>query len=429
MNRLNPRRLLLVTVLICAAAAPLSSARGEMLLYDKDGWTLKTDGLAQGFYMLSFGDVAPAGPNIVNFDFLGTGPAGSGNTFLQSRFRSGWTGGRFNWRATKQMSENVKASAYLGVAYSISTEDAPPATNNAWDIRNGYLELEGPFGDVVIGRSVGLYTLGGIISTINITSAAMGLGNTCGVGGNNLSCYTSGYGVKFPGFWAGFYYTTPSLGGLKIKVAALDPVTVGANSTITPNPLMPMMTTATSQLWSRKPLPHFQTLITYSKTVGSLTINPFFNGFWQQIGKAGSGDTLNPYGAGAGVDLFVGAFKVGVGGSYEKGTTLYVPLFGGEAIDGAGQLRDGAGFYAQARYTIGQVDVMAGYGQSGLNRSAFDVTNNLDINKVQRNIWGALQYHTDPITWVAELNSLHHEWYGGEKQAVEVISLGASFAY
>jgi len=44
MNRVSPRRLLLVTVLIGAAAAPLSSARGEMLLYDKDGWTLKTDG-------------------------------------------------------------------------------------------------------------------------------------------------------------------------------------------------------------------------------------------------------------------------------------------------------------------------------------------------------------------------------------------------
>jgi len=321
------------------------------------------------------------------------------------------------------MSENVKASAYLGVAYSISTEDAPPATNNNWDIRNGYLELEGPFGDIVIGRSVGLYTLGGIISTINISSAAMGLGNTCGVGGNNLSCYTSGYGVKFPGFWAGFYYTTPSLGGLKIKLAALDPVTVGSAT----SPMFMMM--PTSQLWSRKPLPHFQTLITYSTTIGSLTINPYFNGFWQQIGKAGSGDTLNPFGTGGGVDVFVGAFKIGAGGSYEKGTTLYVPLFGAEAIDGNNQLRDGAGFYAQARYTIGQVDVMAGYGQSGLNRSAFDTTNNIDINKVQRNIWGAVQYHTDPITWVAELNSLHHEWYGGEKQAVEVISLGASFAY
>jgi hypothetical protein len=98
-------------------------------------------------------------------------------------------------------------------------------------------------------------------------------------------------------------------------------------------------------------------------------------------------------------------------------------------VDGAGNLRNGMGFYAQARYTINQVDIAAGYCQSGITRSTFDEAMNLDINKVQRNIWGAVQYHTDPITWVAELNSLHHEWYGGEKQAVNVVSLGASFAY
>jgi len=320
------------------------------------------------------------------------------------------------------MSENVKASAYLGVAYSVSTQNGPPATNNAWDIRNGYLELEGPFGDIVIGRSVGLYTLGGIISTINITTAAMGLGNTCGVGGDNLSCYTSGYGVKFPGFWAGFFYTTPDMGGLKIKVAALDPVAVGADQ-------MNGQMIATSQAWHKTPLPHFQTLWMYNKAFGSTSIHPYFNGFWQQIGREGTGQSLNPYGAGGGIDLFVANFKVGAGGSYEHGTNLYVPLVGNETVDGAGNLRNGAGFYAQARYTINQVDIAAGYGQSGLSRSSFDTAMNLDINKVQRNFWGAVQYHTDPITWVAELNSLHHEWSGGEKQAVNVVSLGASFAY
>lgn len=141
-------------------------------------------------------------------------------------------------------------------------------------------------------------------------------------------------------------------------------------------------------------------------------------------------DTLNPYGAGAGIDFFVANFfKIGAGGSYEHRTNLHVPLVGNESVDGAGNLRNGAGFYAQARYTINQVDIAAGYGQSGLSRSSCDAMNSLDINEVQRNYWGAVQYHTDPITWVAELNSLHHEWYGGEKQAVEVISLGASFAY
>ena len=46
-------------------------------------------------------------------------------------------------------------------------------------------------------------------------------------------------------------------------------------------------------------------------------------------------------GGGAGLDLHLGPLKLGAGGTLEKGTTLYVPLFGAEIIDGAGQLRIG----------------------------------------------------------------------------------------
>ena len=124
------------------------------------------------------GDAAPTGAVApIRFDFLGSYPPDgtAATTSSGSRFRSGWTGGRFNWRITKQLSEQTKVSAYLGIAYAISTQNAPPATNNNWDIRNGFLQIESTWGDLVIGRSVGLYTLGSIISTINITSAAPGL--------------------------------------------------------------------------------------------------------------------------------------------------------------------------------------------------------------------------------------------------------------
>ncbi|HEY0714213.1 MAG TPA: hypothetical protein VGF45_16140, partial [Polyangia bacterium] len=276
-------------------AAP-SAARAEFVLYDKDGWRLSTDGRAQGFYMLSMGDTnpSPTGPPVIDFDFLGTAPGDADNRFVSSRFRSGWTGGRFNWRATKQLTADTKVSAYLGIAYSISTQNAPADTNNLWDIRNGFIEIAAPWGELVIGRAVGLYTLGSIIHTINLTSAAVGLGNTCGTGGNNLSCYTSGYGVKFPGFWAGVYYTTPSLGGLKLKVGAMDPIAVGADPVTAPTP----PAVADSQAWARTPLPHFQALVTYDLDLGALKVSPYFNGFWQRVGRAGTSNTLDPRGAG-----------------------------------------------------------------------------------------------------------------------------------
>ncbi len=423
MNAGYLRNKLLIGLAACAALAGARTARAELVLYDKDGWTLKHDGRAQGFYMLSMGDTnpTPAAPPVVDFDFLSTSAGDADNHFVSSRFRSGWTGGRFNWRATKQMSSDTKASAYLGVAYSISTQNSPANTNNLWDIRNGFVEIEAPWGDLVVGRAVGLYTLGSIIHTINLTSAAVGLGNTCGTGGDNLSCYTSGYGVKFPGFWAGFFYTTPDMGGLKIKVGAMDPVAVGQD----PAAGAPL----DSQAWAKTPLPHFQTLITYNVTAGPVKLSPHFNGFWQRVGRAGTTQSLDPIGGGIGLDLTAGDFKIGGGGSMEHGTNLYVPLVGRETVDGNGGLRDGVSFYADAMYTVGPVDLSAGYGQSGLKRTPFDESLNLNINKVQSNIHGAIQYHIAPLTFVAELNVLHHEWYLGNKQNVQVISLGADFAY
>ena len=423
MNAGYPQKKLLIGLATCAALAGTQAAKAELTLYDKDGWTVKHDGRAQGFYMLSVGDTepSPTDPPVIDFDFLSTSAGNGDNHFTSSRFRSGWTGGRFNWKVTNQVSADTKMSAYLGIAYSISTQNSPANTNNLWDIRNGFLEVEAPWGDVIVGRSVGLYTLGSIIHTINLTSAAVGLGNTCGTGGDNLSCYTSGYGVKFPGFWAGFFYTTPDLGGLKIKVAALDPIAVGQDPAMGAAP--------DSQAWGRTPLPHFQTLITYNVTAGPVKVSPHFNGFWQRVGRAGTNEWRDPMGGGLGLDVELGPVKVGGGGSIEHGTNLYVPLVGRETIDGDGNLRNGVGFYADAMVTVGPVDLSAGYGQSGLKRTSFDEAQNLNINKLQGNIHGAVQYHISSLTLVAELNALHHEWYLGNKQNVQVFSLGADFAY
>jgi predicted porin len=417
---------------VCCAALVLSvagAARAELTLYDKDGWTVKHDGLAQGFYHLGLGDAAPVGGSAppVRFDFLGSYPAddATSNHFLGSRFRSGWTGGRFNWRITNHWSETTRVSAYLGVAYSISTHNAPPATNANWDIRNGFVQIESTWGDLIIGRGVGLYTLGSIISTIDVTSARLGFGHACGLDGDGLGCYTTGYGVKFPGFWAGAFYTTPDLGGLRIKVAALDPVKLGANQTVGGM----MGAPAISQEWARTPLPAFQVLALYEAAFGTVKIKPFFNGYWQRVGRAGAPDTLDPMGGGAGLDLHVGPVKLGAGGTLEKGTTMYVPLFGAEIIDGNGQLRSGNSFYVHGLVTLGPVDVNAGFGQAALEQSTFDQMNGININKNQRNIYAGLQYHVGPLTWVAEIALLHHTWYAGNTMDVTFASLGASFVY
>jgi predicted porin len=415
-------------ILGALALVGAGTARAEIVLFDKDGWTVKTDGLAQGFYQLGTGDSIPAGV-LSDFGGFGGGPPGADGKWTQSRFRSGWTGGRFNWRITHQLSEKTKVHAVLGVAYAISTQNNPVATDNNWDIRNGFMEIESTWGDLVIGRSVGLYTLGTIISTINNTSAALGLGNACGMGGDGLGCYTTGYGAKFPGFWAGVFYTTPDMGGLKIKLSAVDPTAAG-QAGLTGMGVGGMAPVALSQRFARTPLPMFQTLVMYNLNLGTIKINPFFNGFWQRLGKAGSDDNLDTLAGGAGIDLTLGPVKVGGGGTAEKGDSLYAPLITGSPIDGAGQLRSGTSFYVHALASLGPLDVNAGYGQATLNQSDFDKLNNLPIIDTHRNIYAGLQYHVGPITWVAELNLLHHTWHQSSAvQDVTLVTVGADFAY
>jgi predicted porin len=421
-----------VVLALCATTFAIPRARAELMLYDKEGWTLKHDGLAQGFYSLTMGDSVPKGDTPVAPQGWGgwdSPPADDDGDFLSSRFRSGWTGARFNWVAAKQVSENTSVSAVLGIAFAISTDNGPTRTNNNWDVRSAFVKIDNKhWGDVLVGRHVGLYTLGGIISTMQATSAALGLGNACGSLGDGLGCYTSGYGAKFPGFWAGIQYQTPSFAGLRIKVAALDPVTAGVDAPADAPPGTPSISVA----YNKRPLPMFQTLIRYEGDFGGFKLVPYFNGFAQTVGRAGTDDTLTPMGGGAGLDFAIGGFHAGAGGTLERGTSFYGPLYTpSSVIDGDEKLRKGSSFYVHALYSFdGIVDINAGYGQTNIKPTSFDSANDFNVQTMQSNIYGAVQYHWEKlVTFMAEVNVLRHKWDAGNKQNVQLYNLGMSFSY
>jgi hypothetical protein len=267
---------------------------------------------------------------------------------------------------------------------------------------------------------VGLYTLGSVLSAINSTSSDLGLGNACTTGGDGLGCYLTGYGVKFPGFWAGVQYQTPDLAGLRIKVAVLDPETAGADA---PQFSVP---------YTRRPLPMFQMLARHEGDFGTFKLIPYFNGFLQTVGQVGTNETLTPWGAGGGLEVHVAGLRAGAGGGFEDGSGFYGPLYSAAAvIDGAGELRQGYSFFAHALYSFGGiVDVSGGYGQANINRTTNDEANDLNVVTKQSNVHAAIQYHWDPsLTFVAEVNLLSHEWVAGNSQDVRVLSVGASFTY
>jgi len=213
------------------------------------------------------------------------------------------------------------------------------------------------------------------------------------------------------------------MGGLKIKLAAVDPTAAGQDPA--------MGAPADSMRFARTPIPMFQTLIMYNLDLGGIKINPFFNGFWQRLGRAGSDTNLDALAGGAGLDLTLGPVRVGAGGTMEKGDSLYAPLITGSPIDGVGQLRTGSSFYVHALASLGPVDINAGFGQAQLDQSDDDKAKNFAIINQHRNIYAGLQYHVGSVlTWVAEINLLHHTWHASTAtQDVTLFTLGANFAY
>jgi len=129
--------------------------------------------------MLSFGDTNPAPANRTSSTSTFSARERAEPEQLRDvRFRSGWTADG-STGATKQMSENVKASAY-SASRTRSRHRTIRATNNTGH-QERFLELEALRRPRRRTQRRPLH-VGGIISTINISTAAMGLGNTCGVG-------------------------------------------------------------------------------------------------------------------------------------------------------------------------------------------------------------------------------------------------------
>lgn len=426
-------------IALCIAIAAPQDAKADVVLYDKDGTTFLHRGLMQGFYQYGFGDQTPEGGPVGGAapvggfaDFFGA-PTGNANdnSFAASRFRSGWTGSRFDWILTKQLTDCLKASAVLEIAYSISTHNNIIATNNLWDVRNAYLRLEGDFGTIDVGRGVGMYTLGSIISTATITSAALGFGNACSLNGDGLGCLTTGYGAKFPGFWAGFFYTLPNfVDGLFVKVAALDPVSFGGGETGNVNGV----DVAASTLLDRTPLPNFQLLAMYDIKFGSTTVKPHIEAFWQRVGNdeaAAVPVEHNVTGVGLGVDIYVDDFlKLGANYCIESGTDLYAISATGLSVDGVGQLRDGTCLSINGRFTTGNLDITATYGFANVDPTDNDIASGINLFEQNTGIQAGLQYHMyDTIHWIAEFSNLKHEWMLGNTRTVNIVTLGASMTY
>jgi len=365
-----------------ACLLEIRPAAAEIPLAEKDGFTFFTDGRINAFFSQGIGDafpqptpntnVTPSGMPAPSHGVVGSGQsftagyeskqADANNNYSAQRVRNGFLATILGLGMRKKISETTVTGyvALWGTTQSFQrdrTTDSGNSHTKGFDVRNGYVELEGPWGDVKAGRQLGIF--GDISTEIDYNYGhGYGLGLPC-VDEYYASCGHIGTGAVGPGFAAGIVYSTPSFGGLKLTAGFFDPVRLlGA--------------------WNRVPIMRPEGTITFEKQLSSTAfLKLAVEGMYQPVARVESQVDPNTgvstlinrtdavWGVAGGGRIEVGPVRFGASAFRGKGLGAYVALQNSSSSfnQATFNLRSFTGYYAQAALVFGRAQISAGAGR------------------------------------------------------------------
>ncbi len=276
------------------------------------------------------------------------------------------------------------------------------------DFRQVYLTIGGGFGTVKMGRDIGLFSSEAILNDITLLGAGPPGGN---VAPGNTTLGRIGSGYIYTDFQPQITYTTPKLGGLQASVGVFQPL----RSLTAP----PQTNTA----------PGFQGKVTFDQSFGDdATLRLWASGVTQKHQTIGAGTGGLVSYTGRGMDLG-GKLTVGpvtaVANWYTAkglGTTVLNLL----DTDVRGNPRGSDGFYLQALATFGKVSVGGSYGESNLDRTAFELAAGNTLVSKNSSWVGQVRYGlTDWVTLLGEYSRASSNAHGGNAADSNSIAAGA----
>jgi hypothetical protein len=447
-----------------ALAVPLLAgrpARGELILFDDQGWTLFTEGRINSFFSLGHGNAFPTPTFNPNMGVNGQAPqhqltgangelfsAGystdqeyPGGNYFGERVRSGFLGSILAFGMKRRLSERTTINSYIafwGTSETFARDrntDAGRSTSKGFDMREGWVAFQGSWGEVIAGRQSGM--LGGISTEIDyLYGHNFGVGLPC-VEYYYPTCGHIGTGALGPGYSGGFVYATPSLAGLSLKVGLYDPVRLlGAAE--------------------RVPYPRPEGALTFERRISpSLMFKLQAEAMYQYLAQLASPRTDRVWGVAAGGRIEAGPLRLGAAVFQGKGLGSYIALQNATAtFNGATrELRYFTGMYAQAAMVFGDEQVSLGAGRvldHQLDSDKVDPGNS--ILKTQTGISVGFYHHlNDNLVLGLDYFFFRTDWWGApnstnaldasgnvvatilpgvltpEKQVVHFFNLGATF--
>lgn len=373
------------------------------------------------------------------------------------RVRSGYYPNILTIGAHKTFGPQLKLTAQVSIWGTIEPVYAkdlmPPNRNRAnggrensveADFHEGFLRLEGNWGEVNGGRFLSLYGRG-------LTEIDALYGHGYGVGFPMVShSYAApitgdlryqgptggmtGFGVLTATHAAGLTYTTPNLSGVKLAAGIFDPATyIGAH-------------------WGRTSVPRVEAELTYDLHRDGFVVHLFGSGGFQPL--LTSTESTSIWGAMGGGRLEVGPVRVGVGGFLGKASGINYAFDDNPAlssststksvttVDDMGmpstsmvknyELRNTRGFVGMLQVALGPVDIGGGYGQTVVLQVDADKANALMVStlKSQTGITAAVVYHMNESLHL-DLDFINgaYKWYNGESEKLNMLNGGATVTF
>ena len=375
--------------------------------FDVGDVTVKISGSVNGFYTHESGQAAGPRTAVVG----GVVPVGGGS----SAIRNGLLPGFLKFDVTTQQG-GWDVGAHFGMYPGINSVDysagggansagRPVALQTAGiDFRQTYMTVgRAGFGELKLGRDIGLFGSEGILNDITLLSVGSSGGN---VAPSNTSLGRIGIGYIYTDFQPQITYTTPGLSGFKVSVWIFEPL----QSLTGPG--------ETSKS------PGFQGKIVYDGKFGDFSARAWLSGITQKHNRI---DGISYTGSGFDTGAKIGYGPIVLTGYYYNGSGLGTTALNLFDTDAAGNKRDSDGFYIQGLATFGKVSVGGSYGESRLHyANAADALANPALLRKNSSWVGQARYGlTNWVTLIGEYISTTSRAHNANEAQSDTVAVGA----
>jgi hypothetical protein len=371
--------------LLCLGLAlgAANAAEAQLTMQMSNGWSFTFAGNVNAFYIYQNGKACVGSTCVTNSKDLSVG------TGLLPAFAV---------LDAKGKEENLDLGVHFGFAPQVETGGhfasffGTQAAGAQIDMRQVYLTAGGTWGSLTMGKELGLYQRGNILTDITL------LGVGVGGGGRGTALGRIGYGYLYTDFRPQLTYTSPAGRPTSISIGLFEGIGADQYTVIE--------------------LPRVEGEFNWNGKFGEKNnAKIFINGAAQTAkdGVTGSTNSLTSAGFGGGLVLDFSGFALSGSGWWAKGMgSLFMGdafvgtgLAASDGVDVAGKGRNSFGYIGQLTYspTTGKFIIGGSYGENRLKRTDADKTADGTTSEIlkRRAIVGQITYKwSKSLRWVFE---------------------------